>query len=244
LHCGGARPWLKPLLKELEKWKQIDRIDEVAIFTSASNSNGWVTFLKECMEEYTETPGLFGTCIARENSPLAAPENGGVRTVKDLSLLSPDAERVVLIDDKPAYALNGYVIAVEEYTQDVCITGLVEWMKTAMPTHAGQIDSVFAIDELKYPPNGKDFSGDDALEQALEKLKSIFPEGSLRVEDELKNLPDEETAPTKTDVEDDRQKYLEFTFPECIRKDEDLEIYLDLPHELELMERAPKRARF
>ena len=244
LHCGGARPWLKPLLKELEKWKQIDRIDEVAIFTSASNSNGWVTFLKECMEEYTETPGLFGTCIARENSPLAAPENGGVRTVKDLSLLSPDAERVVLIDDKPAYALNGYVIAVEEYTQDVCITGLVEWMKTAMPTHAGQIDSVFAIDELKYPPNGKDFSGDDALEQALEKLKSIFPEGSLQVEDELKNLPDEETAPTKTDVEDDRQKYLEITFPECIRKDEDVEIYLDLDHELELIERAPKRARF
>jgi len=226
LECGGARPWLKQLLKTLEEWKRIGRIDEVAIFTAASNSNGWVTFLQECMEEYTETPGLFGTCIARENSPLAAPENGGVRTVKDLSLLSPDAERVVLIDDKPAYALNGYVIAVEEYTQDVCITGLVEWMKTAMPTHAGQIDSVFAIDKLKYPPNGKDFRGDDALEQALEKLKSIFPEGSLPVEDELKNYIE-----TQTDM----------GIPIKAIKDEDLEIDFSLL--VELSEWRPSRSR-
>ena len=60
LERGGARPWLKQLLKTLEEWKRIGRIDEVAIFTSASNSNGWVTFLKECMELYAETPGLFG----------------------------------------------------------------------------------------------------------------------------------------------------------------------------------------
>merc|ERR1712166_1178432 len=176
LECGGARPWLKQLLKTLEEWKRIGRIDEVAIFTAASNSNGWVTFLQECMELYAQTPGLFGSCIARENSPLAVAESGGVRTVKDLSLVSPDAEHVVLIDDKPEYALNGYVIGVPEYTQDVCITGLMEWMKTAIPTHADQIESVFAADAASHPPNDLDFRADDALWNAAQVLNTIFPE--------------------------------------------------------------------
>ena len=158
-----------------------------------------------------------------------------MRTVKDLSLLSPDAEHVVLIDDKPEYALNGYVIGVPEYTQDVDITGLEEWMKATIPAHADEIESVFADDALKHPPNGEDFSEDAALDDSIENLRQF----SLRC-----GLPDEETAPTKTDVGDDRQKYLEIAFPECIRKDEDLEIYLDLAHELEWTERAPKRARF
>jgi len=176
LECGGARPWLKQLLKTLEEWKRIGRIDEVAIFTAASNSNGWVTFLQECMELYAQTPGLFETCIARENSPLAVSESGGVRTVKDLSLVSPDAEHVVLIDDKPEYALNGYVIGVPEYTQDVCITGLMEWMKAAIPTHADQIESVFAADAASHPPNHLDFRADDALYNAAQVLNTIFPE--------------------------------------------------------------------
>ena len=174
--CGGARPWLKELLKTLEEWKRIGRIDEVAIFTAASNSNGWVTFLKDCMELYAQTRGLFETCIARENSPRAVSESGEVRTVKDLSLVSPDAEHVVLIDDKPEYALNGYVIGVPEYTQDVCITGLMEWMKTAMPTHADQIESTFAADEAKHPPNHLDFRADCALYNAAQVLHTIFPE--------------------------------------------------------------------
>merc|ERR1711865_1088483 len=176
LECGGARPWLRKLLRTLEHWKRIGRIDEVGIFTAASNSNGWVTFLQDCMELYAQTPGLFETCIARENSPLAVSESGGVRTVKDLSLVSPDAEHVVLIDDKPEYALNGYVIGVPEYTQDVCTTSLVNWMKTAIPTHADQITAVFADDQEGYPPNGLDFSADNALWNAAQVLTTIFPE--------------------------------------------------------------------
>ena len=176
LECGGARPWLKPLLKTLEEWKRIGRIDEVAIFTSASNLNGWVTFLKECMELYAQTPGLFEKCLTREDAPLGFLESGGQRTVKDLSLVSPDAEHVVLIDDKPEYAVNGYVIGVPEYKQDVCITGLKEWMKTEIPTHVDQIESVFAYDAATHPLNQRDFSADDALYNAAQVLNTIFPE--------------------------------------------------------------------
>eukprot|EP00658_Telonema_sp_P-2_P052732 TRINITY_DN40_c0_g1_i3.p1 TRINITY_DN40_c0_g1~~TRINITY_DN40_c0_g1_i3.p1 ORF type:complete len:166 (+),score=31.15 TRINITY_DN40_c0_g1_i3:191-688(+) len=46
LSLGGARPWLRELLQTLEEWKRVNRIDEVAIFTSASNLDGWVTFLE------------------------------------------------------------------------------------------------------------------------------------------------------------------------------------------------------
>ena len=176
LECGGARPWLRELLKTLEEWKRIGRIDEVAICTSASNSNGWVTFLQNCMELYAQTTGLFGTCMVRENSELIVSENCGVRTVKDLSIFSPDAEHVVLIDDKPQNALNGYVIGVPEYRQDVCITGLIEWMQTEIPTHADQIKSVFAADAAKHPPNHLDFRADDALWNAAQVLNTIFPE--------------------------------------------------------------------
>lgn len=176
LERGGARPWLRELLKTLEEWKRVGRIDEVGIFTAASNSNGWVTFLQECMEIYARTPGLFESCITRETSPLAITETGGVRTVKDLSLVSPDAEHVVLIDDKPDYALNGYVIGVPEYTQDVCITCLKEWMKVVIPTHADQIEEIFTADQASHPPNDIDFSGDDALWNAAQVLNTIFPE--------------------------------------------------------------------
>jgi hypothetical protein len=176
LERGGARPLLKQLLKMLEEWKRIGRIDEVAIFTAASNINGWVTFLKECMELYAQTPGLFETCIARENSPLAVTESGGVRTVKDLSLVSPDAEHVVLIDDKPEYALNGYVIGVPEYRQDVCIADLMEWMQTVIPDFAYEIRLVFADDAASHPPNNIDFRADNAFYHAAQVLSDIFPE--------------------------------------------------------------------
>ena len=175
LECGGARPGLRELLKTLEEWKQIGRIDEVAIFTAATNINGWVTFLQECIEMYAGTPGLFQSCITRENSPIATTKAGGMRTIKDLSLVSPDAKQVVLIDDKPDYAINGYVIGVPEYTQDVCITALKKWMKTEIPTHANRIEATFAADHANYPPNDFDFSCDNALWNAGRVLGTVFP---------------------------------------------------------------------
>jgi len=194
--CGGARPWLRELLKTLEGWKRIGRIDEVGIFTSASNINGWVTFLKDCMELYAQTPGLFKTCIAREDSPEVVSESGGVRTVKDLSLVSPDAEHVVLIDDKPENALLGYVIGVQEYTQDVCINGLQEWMTTEMPDYANEIDEAFAADAESHPPNGLDFRADGALWNAAQVLNTIFPEPVLAVQ------AAEQAAPAEEEEED------------------------------------------
>ena len=100
-----------------------------------------------------------------------------MRTIKDLSIVSPDPKHVVLIDDKPDYAINEYVIGVPEYTQDVCITstGLKEWMKQEIPTHADRIEAVFAANRASYQPNAFDFSCDDVLWKAGRMLRTIFP---------------------------------------------------------------------
>jgi len=175
LELGGARPFLREFLRTLQRWKQANRIDEVAIFTSASNAQGWVSYLQRCMEEYAGTADLFGRCIAREDAPLA-PSTNGTRTIKDLSMISTDRASVVLVDDKPEYALNGYVIGVPEYTQDVVIESLAGEMKKTLPDYVDDIDAVFAADRTQYPLNNVDFSGDEALVNSIQVLSDIFPD--------------------------------------------------------------------
>ena len=194
LECGGARPWLKYLLQTLQEWKRIGRIDEVAIFTAANNSNGWVTFLRECMELYAQTPGLFGRCFARPPRPVGiAGPNGEIRMWKDLSCFSPNPKSVVLIDDQPWAGDNGITMGVPVYNPDVCITGLMEWMKTAIPTHADQIESVFAADAVNNSPNtilaNTILRDDNALYHVVTELRTIFPD------------PVEEAAPLGTEID-------------------------------------------
>jgi hypothetical protein len=184
LERGGARPWLRELLQTLEHWKSVDRIDEVAIFTSASNQEGWVSFLERCMEEYAGTRDLFGRCITREQSELAC-TSSGVRTFKDLSLISPNAETVVLLDDKPDYAMNGYVIGVPEYQQDVAIHELQRAMQDAIPAFAQEIGVVFEADRCSHPPNQLDFSKDDALRNVVQVLSQLFPEQDVDLGEDL-----------------------------------------------------------
>ena len=102
LSKGGARPHLIQLLRQLRDWKLAGQLKEAVIFTSASNAEGWVTFLVRCMEHFADTQGLFGRCFVREGSPEV--DQDGVmnrtRTRKDLSRVCADPEMVWLVDDK------------------------------------------------------------------------------------------------------------------------------------------------
>lgn len=172
---GGARPGLRQALETLKVWKEIGRIDEVAIFTSASNEDGWIDYLIRCMEEYAGTPGLFGRRLTREDSPEVKSSCGQIRTLKDLSLLSSDADSVVLIDDKPQYAINGRVIAVSEYCQAGFEDEMFEWICAEVPDHASEIQNALMSDRIQYPPSKKDFSGDTALWRVMTELEQVFP---------------------------------------------------------------------
>lgn len=167
----GARPYLKEFLQTLRDWKRERRINMVAIFTSASNKKGWVEFLVGCMEEYAATPGLFDVVLAREQSYSV----DGNRTVKDLSKLCPDPNQVALVDDKPAYAINGHVIGVAEYTYDPDTEALVTYMKGAIPRAAEEIQAAFDYDELVHQRCEVDQSADTALQNCVNDLGQIFP---------------------------------------------------------------------
>lgn len=177
---GGARPWLRELLQCLAHWKRSGRIDEVAIFTAASNRDGWVSFLGHCMEVYAGTLGLFGRTLSREDCPLVVGADG-IRTMKDLARLSGEASHVVLLDDKPQHAQNGYVIGVAEYCQDVAVGDLVDWMINELPCDAELIHTVFRQDSVKHPPSASDFSADTAFKDCSRVLDAVFPEAAKDV---------------------------------------------------------------
>ena len=97
-----------------------------------------------------------------------------MRVVKDMSMLALDPKRVVLIDDKPEFGINGYVIGVPEYRPNLDIDDLMQCMITNIPTHAAAIESIFAADARKHPPTAIDTASDSALYDAAQVLGSIF----------------------------------------------------------------------
>jgi hypothetical protein len=178
LEEGGARPYLKELLVKLAEWKHAERINEVSIFASASNANGWVTFLKQCMELYAGTPGLFDQIIAREQCPRVMTATG-LRILVDLSRISAHPNYVVLISHNPEYAINGRVIAVAPYRQ---YTGdmFKDKMKERVPDHSETIEQLFKTGKRTCHPDMSDFSTDIALNDTALKhvptvLEMIFP---------------------------------------------------------------------
>jgi hypothetical protein len=174
LEEGGTRPYLKELLQKLQEWKQTARINEVSICTSASNVNGWVTFIKQCMELYADTHGLFRRVIAREQCPRTMTHTGYVQTLKDLSIFSTDPDYVVIISTTPEYVINGRAIGVSPYRQR---TGdlLKDYMKYLFPGHGEIIEQLFKAGMDVHHPDPTDFSGSDALQYAIPLLETIFP---------------------------------------------------------------------
>jgi len=170
---GGARPGLAKMLQELALLKQNCLIDEVVMFTSASNKDGWVSFLKECLEMYADTPGLFGRVLSMQDDSIRA-SNG--RMLKDLSLISPDPFDVVLIDDKPEYAWKGYVVGVPEYCANVPIDRLVAQLANEVPSldSRSEIAYVLKRDNEMHPPSTVDYSADKWLARVLPAVKRLF----------------------------------------------------------------------
>ena len=105
---GGARPYLGELLQTASKLKENNLVDEVLIFTAADNSSGWVDFLKNAMEIYTGTTGMFRWVFHRTSC--------GAGIYKDLRLVyEGDDRRILLIDDRPTLAVNGIVLGIPAY---------------------------------------------------------------------------------------------------------------------------------
>ena len=169
LKKGGARPGTRALLQTLAKRLKGGSIDQVALYTGASNQGNWVIFVKDCLELYADTPGVFSRVICREPDSLC--QKG--RLLKDLRKLSPDPARVVLVDDKPQYAGGGMVIGVTEFQATVDIEQLVKQLRAEVKTEAKhRVDKYLAVLAPYLMSNNKLGEPAGAAAEGLVLLKS------------------------------------------------------------------------
>ena len=172
LHAGrGARPGARQLLRTAAFMKQQGYIDQIVMFTAASNKHGWVHFLRDCLEIYAGLPaGTVSHVICMEH---CTKRHRCGRVMKDLRHICPDTARVLIVDDKPEYIQCGQVIPVSEYQQHVDISGMIQDIPCT-DEGRGFAEDAYREDLLKYPPTKHDFSNDKELFHVESLVKDFF----------------------------------------------------------------------
>ena len=102
--------------------------------------------------------------------------------IKDLSLVSPDAEHVVLLDDRPEYAWNGDVMGVPEYRAHVRLKSMVEKLFEHVTVNEGkdaqhltrELLRVLKRDFDTHPRDPRDFSGDHWMHLVAPAIRKLF----------------------------------------------------------------------
>lgn len=117
---GGARPGTKDILKLIKYYKDAGMIDAVSMFTSATNDNDWVNFLKDCLEEYSDVKGLYDLVLHKDNTNPEISIDGATLKCLDLVIsnlgFEDEKTSIIVIDDKPKNIVgDGYRIAVTPY---------------------------------------------------------------------------------------------------------------------------------
>jgi len=172
LRRGGARPGVAELLQAANTLKAAGKLDHIVLYTAASNQQGWVTFLKDALEQLAGVPaGTISLVIAAEQCCARDPSTG--RVIKDLRRVCADTSRTIIVDDKPEFVTHGSVIAVTEYAQHVPIDHLVE----AMP--CSEKKKMFAREALRqdrvmHIPSTVDYTNDRALFRVLDDVRRAF----------------------------------------------------------------------
>lgn len=174
LQHGGARPYLAGLLQVLSSWLESGRLVEVVVFTNMSNSDGWVTFLCDCIEEYAGVPGLFGRCFSFGECPRARTEDGENVYLTDLSRVSVNTGEVVLLSHDHRYTINGIGLGMPNYNPDIDTSELEAQMVEALPRFASEIRERFARYRLENAPRNLNFDSDDALKYSIRVLDELF----------------------------------------------------------------------
>ena len=134
-NLGGFRPGLKDLIQTIAELKNNNKLDTIAIFTSNSNTQGYVDFIKDVICEYCDVPfSTIDQIITREDATRLTSDGA---TQKDLTLMtrkfnSYNTAGIKIIDDKDYNIKQGsqYCICVEPYYKDVPIINLLrkaEW---------------------------------------------------------------------------------------------------------------------
>jgi hypothetical protein len=153
---GGARPGTKDTLKLAKISKDIGTIDKVIMYTSASNNNGWVDFLKECLEEFADVKGVYDLVLHKDNSSKVVISDGA--TYKYMSLVLEKLQyskntEIFMVDDKPHNIIGDAVkIAVSQYRHIVdkkyIVEMIDEFISTLQPMCSNPSTFWYSLKEL------------------------------------------------------------------------------------------------
>lgn len=135
---GGARPGTKDMLKLLKFHKDIGSVDRVVMFTSCTNTNGWVNCLKECLEMYAGV-SVYDMVLHRDNTESKETADGA--TVKSMDMVlerlgfQTENTKIIVIDDRPQNIQgSGVRIAVSPYRHVVDENHIVSMLDDILDT--------------------------------------------------------------------------------------------------------------
>tara|TARA_Y100000590_G_C15681512_1_gene1000011 strand:+ start:218 stop:1237 length:1020 start_codon:yes stop_codon:yes gene_type:complete len=135
---GACRPYAKKLLQHLHSLKKQNKIDAVVMYTSASNTAGYVHFLKDCLEFYANTPGVYDDVIHYHSVRSVRANDGATR--KDFknvllrllerrgicgpfprNLVQEATRNIIMFDDRPhnINSRGGTVEGVKQYCRTI-----------------------------------------------------------------------------------------------------------------------------
>jgi hypothetical protein len=130
-----VRPGLRELYDMLLAQKAAGRISGVFMCTAASDAAGWVSFLRSVLEAWYGAPIYDGVvdCMQLDawNAARGLRRVGYSPVYKDMHLIRklagvpPDA-RVIAVDDRPQYIVNGEAVGVTPYTVAVNLLEVVQ----------------------------------------------------------------------------------------------------------------------
>ena len=164
---GSARPHIDKLLKYLKKLKKKGKIDAVVMYTSADNTSGYVHFLKDCLEKYAHSKGVYDDVIHYssvrsvrandgatkkdfKNVYLRQLEKRGIKGSFPRSSVHEATKNIIMFDDRP-HNINkrgGTVIGVKPYCGTVPIENVLSLISNT-PNYKNVEDVEDLIEEAK-----------------------------------------------------------------------------------------------
>ena len=98
---SGFRPGLIELMKLGEDLLERNLSDEIVIYTSASNANGWVDYIVECIEYYCNVKkGTINRVISSDVSFVPSRDGCGIKDIKHIIYPKTSLNNVIMVDDK------------------------------------------------------------------------------------------------------------------------------------------------
>ena len=132
---GAIRPGVKELFQCCSQLKKQKRLEEVVIFTSASNAGGYIDFLVECLINFAGVESnTIDRIISKEHSFEIASDGA---TIKDLSMVvseelysekAGDYSNTIIVDDK-AFNIKQYEFNPETVEEGGCVISVSQYVQ-------------------------------------------------------------------------------------------------------------------